>query len=131
MFENNYFYHCICNDELYAIWNSFDPIDTMKEIIVRFEKEIEIEKNNHNKIIDEQKQKLKQYVLNDPDFILQTAIRLRREYTIDLFKNKLGNEFNELREYWTNQNIPAYIYGAAVNFIELIWKEYKMKNKNH
>lgn len=52
-------------------------------------------------------------------------MRLRRQYTIDLFKNKLGREFKELKQHWSNPDILDYVYRGAIDMIEMIWRELK------
>lgn len=127
LYGSNYFYYYEQEELLIEDEIILEAEDKLEEILNLFESELQEELDEHNSKIEEQKEKLKEYVLNDPDFKRCTNMRLRRQYTIDLFKNKLGREFKELKQHWSNPEILAYVYRGAIDMIEMIWRELKDK----
>lgn len=104
-----------------------EPEDKLEEILELFESELEEEKEQYNLKIEEEKEKLKEYILSDPAFKHCTNKHFRRQYTIDLFKNKLGKEFIELKQHWLNPEVISYVYCGAIDMIEKIWRELKKR----
>ena len=127
LYQSNYFYYYQQEDLLVDGDIISEPEDKIQEILDLFESEIDDERAGYKKIIEEQIKKLEEFIFNDPEFKLCTNRRLRVDYTRKLFKNRLGNEYKELKNYWTKPDIPAFIYGGAVDFVELLWR--KIKNK--
>ena len=125
IYESKYFYYYEQEELLLEDEIILEPEDKLEEILELFGSELEEEKEQYNLKIEEQKEKLKEYVLNDPDFKHCTNKHLRRQYTIDLFKNKLGKEFKELKQLWSNPEILTYVYRGILDMIELIWRELK------
>ena len=127
LYQSNYFYYYQQEDLLVDGEIILEPEDKLQEILELFESELDDERAEHKKIIEEQIKKLEELIFNDPEFKLCTNRRLRVDYTRKLFKNRLGNDFKELKNYWTNPDIPAFVYGGAVDMVELLWR--KIKNK--
>ena len=127
LYQSNYFYYYQQEDLLFEGEIILEPEDKIQDILDLFESELDDEREEHQKIIDEQINKLEEFILNDPDFKNCTNQRLRKDYIRKLFKNKLGNGFKELKKFWTSPDIPGYVYRGAEDMIELLWR--KIKNK--
>lgn len=123
LYEGKYFYfeyfHDVCLDNLPLL----QPEDKMEEILNLFNEELYIERSRKKEVIEQQMEKLKQYILTDPDFCLCKNKELRKNYVKELFKNKIGSEFKELKAYWSHvmETGDLYIYKGAFHFIELLW----------
>ncbi len=125
LYQSNYFYFYQQEDLLFEDDIILEPEEKLEEILEFFDLELEEEREKLNLILEQQINKLKEFVLNDPEFKYCSNKQLRKDYTKKLFKNKLGQEFKELKQHWSNPDIPAFIYQGAINEIELIWKELK------
>lgn len=127
LYQSNYFYFYQQEELLFEEDIILEPEYKLEEILEMFKSELEEEREEFNSIIEQQIEKLKEFVLNDPDFKYCTNKELRREYTRKLFETKLGKEFKELKQNWSNPEIPAFVYRGAINMIELLWKQLKDK----
>jgi hypothetical protein len=110
---NDYDYWC---DELGAkerlmdlVYDNSDKIDNVK---------------NERKLNEEVlKEEFKNFILNDNEFKKCTNQRLRRDYMYLLFKRDDIKKYKQL--FWKENGMLKDI-SIAVNFIEMLWKEYKI-----
>lgn len=123
VWNNQRFCYLFQNKVLFRGKELLEPEEMLNMILEDFKDEIIETKENREKKIEEQKQSLKTQIINDPEFKVSTNQRLRRNYIINLFKNP--NEFDELRKIWVTPS--GILMGAAFDFIELIWREFKNK----
>ena len=127
LYQSKYFYYYEQEDLLVEGEIILEPEDKMQDILDLFEVELDGERSEYQMKIEEQTKKLEDIILCDPDFKLCTNKELRRNYIRNLFKNMLGNDFKELKSYWTNPDIPAYVYRGAIDLVELLWRKLKYK----
>lgn len=127
LYEGQIFYYSSLEDFVIDSDALLEPEDALENILFLFENELDEENKKHKEMIEVQKEKLINLIKNDDRFKLCTNKHLRRDYVIDLFKNRLGKEYKELKLYWTNDQVPAYVYRGAIDLVELIWNEMKLK----
>lgn len=103
-----------------------NPSETLEAILASKETELEQEKEQRRDAVEALKRKLKQQILADPTFAKMTNQKFRRSYALELW-NKLSGEYKPLKQYWST---PAgYMGYAVVEFVELLWSEYKQSKK--
>lgn len=95
--------------------------EKLKELIILNEQSISEEDEIRRKLIEKQREELRQYILDDPEFKECTNNRLRRNYIIRMFEG--DNVPKALKQCWVNPN--GFLFHVAFDFIEAIWKEIK------
>ena len=128
LYEGKYFYFEHFNDIYLENQPLIEPEAKMEEILNLFNEELTEEINKRNDLIETQTAKLKEFILNDPEFKLCKNKSLRKSYIHNLFRNRLGDEFKDLKTYWFNHEIN-YLYKGVVNLVEMIWNEIKIKKQ--
>lgn len=127
IYEGQVFITCLDNKNSLITDKLSDPNDALKVILTEKENQLLDIKKKKEDIIKKQQEELKKYILNDKEFYLSTNQHLRYSYTYNLFRNKLGENYAELKAIWCSE------YGLATkqaqDFVELLWKEYRKKKK--
>lgn len=100
-----------------------DPTEQLQKILVGTQDNVKKEKEQNRLVIEILKEKLKQKILEDPNFLKATNQRLRRVYIYNVLK-ELGMEYELLQKHWLNK-FSEGVYMGARDFIEELWKEYK------
>ena len=100
------------------------PEERLKLILKNNEESFECAKNDKIKILEKQKNELRMYIVGDSNFYNQTNKSLRKNYIVNLFAGKTGEKFPQLKEKWYREESRS-VWGDAVDFIEIIWKEIK------
>lgn len=97
------------------------PENMVKQMIFDNSSEIQTQRENAIRKIEQERQLLKNEILNDPDFHTCTNNALRREYGKKIFSNGKHTKlfYNGTRWYDITQG----------EFIENIWREYKNSKK--
>jgi len=124
IFDGKYCFVYLENDKVFNPEELIEAEEKLQEIIEKNEKSINKKKTENKKIIDDLKEKLREKILKDEQFLLCTNKQLRKNYLKTLLKEKLGNEYKPLKDNWST-DLPIGIYTDAIDFIELIWKELK------
>lgn len=125
-YEGQMFFVCLENEIVLGENGVCRPEDILKEMLVENEDRILEIQENRNKLIEEQKQALKEFILKDKEFYLSTNAHLRYAYAQNLFK-RVGKGFDELIEHWTTPyGLPA---NGVKNLVEMLWKEYGKTKK--
>ena len=126
-YEGQMFFACLHNKTLMNGEELLEPEEVLHEMVLYNKNSIKERQENRYKLIEEQKEQLKEYILNDKDFYLSTNQHLRYSYTEDLFRKKIGNKSAELKDFWsTPHGLPAK---SAFDFVEMLWREYGKTKK--
>ena len=103
-----------------------EPNKKLQEIVDKNANHIENRKKENQVIVEKLKSELKEKIVDDDKFWLCTNKHLRYVYIKDMVKNKLGDNFEPLKECWES-DAPVGVYTDATDFVEMIWKEGKNK----
>lgn len=121
IYESNYI---SIND--YDFWCDELGIVSAKEKIVEIiedNKETIDRKLKERKLIKQVlKEEFRNYVLNDDEFKKCTNQRLRRDYMYLVFERDEAKKYKPMFSYYNSFDISS-----AVNFIEMLWREYKLQ----
>ena len=102
------------------------PEEALEDILASNEDEIARAKEAQKIQVQSLKENLKQQILADPIFALQTNQKLRRSYAYELWTN-LSDEYAPLKSYWTTGN--GFMKSMVAEFVDLVWAEYKQNRK--
>ena len=102
-----------------------DPCEVLEHIIDSTKREVAQKREEQHQAILPLKEKLKQQILSDPAFALQTNQRLRRSYAYELWIN-LNGEYAPLKQYWSSS---GHMKSQVIEFVDLTWAEYKHSKK--
>lgn len=119
----------VCLENLVLLDNNEikEPEEVLLEIL-NFKTEMIVEVENESKRkIEEQKELLKNYIINDKNFYLSSNKDLRNDYSLTLYTGIMEERFKELKSYWsTPYSLPTK---GLYSFIELLWKEYGKRKR--
>lgn len=121
--------------EEYEIVEAYEKIEELKEkyeekICELEERQAEIkamENEKKEKELEGLKEEFREFLLNDDEFKMSTNQRLRRSFSHNLFKRTDATKYKPLFEKKNLYDDGYFIDIMRVfNFVEIVWREYKM-----